>query len=163
MHYEDFTIQFNQQVLELDQNRQLDLAVTICKKLFFDYQMFSEKYQWGNPDILLDAITICEQGKHNKVDNSLVEQMIAYVDSITPDIDDFGDWDGSYALNACVAVCETLEFLIDTQPKHIYYVGICLTDTVDFKIQEEKEFSKVEIDKHPMMIEARGYLLDNSK
>jgi uncharacterized protein len=135
----------------------------VCKRLYFEYQNFSEINQWGNPDTLLDAIAFCEQAKLSKIDRNLVEAKLASIYAITPDMDDFGDVVSTYALNACVAVNETLQFLIDLQPKQIFNIGICLTDTVDFKIQGDDNLPEEEIDKHPMMIEARNFLVEHSK
>jgi hypothetical protein len=79
-------------------------------------------------------------------------------------MDDFGsDQLASYALNSCVAVYDALHFLLDNLPKHIYDIGICLTDTIDFKIQEQQNYTEQEIDKNPLMIEAREYLIEKSK
>ncbi|HMJ48731.1 MAG TPA: DUF416 family protein [Ferruginibacter sp.] len=155
MQYEDFISRFNAQVFKLEYDRQLELAISICKKLFFDYQIFTEKYQWGNSDTLLDAIAICEQTKLNPVDKILVEQFLVKVDAITPDMDDYGeDMLGSYVLNACCAVYETLQFLIDQDSKRIYSIGISFTDNVDFKIQENGDMTEQQIDQNPMMIDA---------
>jgi hypothetical protein len=76
-------------------------------------------------------------------------------------MDDFGDdYLGSYALNAAVAAYNAVQFVKDKDPEHIYDIGQCLTDTVDFKIQEIDETAEEEIDSHPLMIEARKYLLE---
>ncbi|MDB5276174.1 MAG: hypothetical protein JWR61_1129 [Ferruginibacter sp.] len=163
MNYRDFLYCYNQQVLSLHFEDQLDFAVTVCKKLFFDYEIFSKRYQFGNPDQLLDAILVCEKAKLNQVDKLILEQFIEAINSITPDMDDFGDEISSYALNACVAVYETLQFLVDHNPKHVHDVGICLSDTVDFKIQESGDLTEQQIDEHPMMIEARSFLVDQTK
>jgi len=163
MRYEEFLFRFNKQVFDLEYCRQLDLAISICKKLFFDYDEFTKKYQWGNSDILLDAIAICEQARLYPVNNSLVEQFLMKVDAITPDMDDYGDMLGSHALNACCAVYETLQFLLDQDSKRIYNIGISYTDNVDFKIQEHEEMTELQIDQNPLMIDARNYLINQSK
>jgi hypothetical protein len=81
--------------------------------------------------------------------------------AITPDTEDFGD--SSYALNSCVAVCETLDFLTDHKAEHIYAIGTCLIDTIDFKIQEDDDLTQEEIDKNSNMIAARQFLLEMSR
>lgn len=164
MNYEVFITKFNKQVFSLDYDRQLTLAIDVCKKLYFDYVDFSEKYQWGDKDVLLDAITLIEQSKNSDINQSLIDKTFSQLDTITPDMDDFGgDALGSYALNACVAIYNAIQFITDKQPKHIYDIGICLTDTIDFKVQEQQTFSEQGIDNEPMMIEARKYLIDKSK
>jgi uncharacterized protein len=164
MRYEEFITKFNKQVFLLDYDRQLNLAIDVCKKLYFDYVNFSEKYQWGDKDVLLDAITLVEQSRTDVVGDNIITKTLNQLDTITPDMDDFGsDELGSYALNACVAAYNSIQFIVDKKPNHIYDIGICLTDTIDFKVQEEKTLTEREIDNNPLMIEARKYLIDKSK
>jgi uncharacterized protein YjaG (DUF416 family) len=164
MKYEEFITKFSKQVFSINNNKRLTLAIEVCKKLYFDYAEFSDKYQWGDKDVLLDAIKILEQSKTQEVNDDLLEHTLKKIDLVTPDMDDFGSEElSSYALNSCVAVYSSLEFLVDKLPKHIYDVGICLTDTIDFKIQENKDLTEEEIDKNPLMVEARNYLVDRSK
>ena len=163
MKYDEFIARFNKQVFSISYNKQLRLAIEVCKKLYFDYIDFSEKYQWGDKNVLLDAIIIVEHSKTNMIKQNLIDKTLRQLDAITPDMDDFGsDELASYALNACVAVYNSVEFIADKQPKHIFDIGICLTDTIDFKIQEPQTLTEQEIDNEPLMIEARNYLIDKS-
>ena len=159
MNYTDFTRILHQQIALMPKKSQLELAIKICKDLFFDYQKFSETYNWGNPDFLLDGINICESAVNNKVDLSKAEQLRSKIDTVIPDTNDFGSELGSYALNASAAVYETLEFLTDNDTTHIINIATYYTDTIDFKVQENNEMSPEEIDYHPMMVNARQFLL----
>jgi uncharacterized protein YjaG (DUF416 family) len=161
MKYKEFTLKFKSQSANLAYDRQLSLAITICKKLFFDYQMFSEENQWGNPDVLLDAIKLAEIAASENCNVAEVNNFLAKISEITPDSEDFGN--ASYSINACGAIYETLEFLIDRNSDHIYNIGTYLTDTIDFKIQEDNELTEDEIDSHSMMTEARSYLIDSTR
>ena len=164
MKYEEFITKFNEQVFSLDYDRQLTLAIEVCKKLYFDYVDFSKKYQWGDKDLLLDAITLVEQSANRNIKQELIDKTLSQLNTITPDMDDFGsDELGSYALNACVAVYNSIQFIADEEPKHIYDIGICLTDTIDFKVQEQQTLTEQEIDNNPLMIETRKYLIEKSK
>jgi len=161
MKYEEFITKFNKLVFSLDYDKQLTLAIDVCKKLYFDYADFSEKYQWGDRDVLLDAITLVEQSRTHFVGQNIIDKTLNQLDTITPDMEDFGgDELGSYALNACVAVYNSILFIADKQPNHIYDIGICLTDTIDFRVQEEQTLTEQEIDDNPLMIETRKYLID---
>lgn len=144
-------------------NNRLEFAVLICKKLFFDYQAFFDRVHWGDPDILMDAIILCDHSQNNKTDIAEVEDMIVKVDSVTPATEDFSGWLASYAMNACVAASETLLFLADNNHDHIYTVATYYTDTVDFKIHEENELTYNGVNEHPLMIEARNFLLEKTK
>ncbi len=164
MKYKEFITKFNKQVFSLDYDKQLTLAIDVCKRLYFDYADFSEKYQWGDKDVLLDAITLVEQSRTHVVGQNIIDKTLNQLDTITPDMDDFGsDELGSYALNACVAVYNSIQFIADKQPNHIYDIGICLTDTIDFRVQEEQTLTEEEIDDNPLIIETRKYLIDKSK
>lgn len=161
MKYEDFDRTFKLQSTNLSWVKQLSLSISICKKLLIDYQIFSEKNDWGNPDLLLDAIDLAEKSLSQKPNATTVRSLLPKIDEITPDTEDFDD--ASYALNACSAVYETLEFIIDNDSTHIYNIGTYLTDTIDFKIQEDDNLEQDQIDKHPLMIETRKYLLESTR
>jgi uncharacterized protein YjaG (DUF416 family) len=163
MNYKEYVWLFKKQLETLSFQKQLDFAFTICKKLYFDYEKFVEVHQWGDAELLMDAIKLCEQGRAGLVDIQEIEKMLESVDSITPDMDDFGDEISSYGLNASAAVYESLQFLIDKDKAHIYNIGNYLTDTVDFRIQEERDLSEDEIAKHPLMLEAWNYVLTLSR
>jgi uncharacterized protein YjaG (DUF416 family) len=163
MLYRDFVSLFKQQVETLSFEEGLEFALAVCKRLYFDYENFVSSEQWGDKDLLIEAIRLCEQAKNNKIENARLEEMLSKVDVITPDTDDFGDYNGSYALNAAVSVYETLQFIMDKDLQHIYNVGTYLTDTVDFKIHEKESLADRKVDRHPMMIEARNFLLEQTK
>jgi uncharacterized protein YjaG (DUF416 family) len=159
MNYKDFSDTIQGQVSLMPVEQGLQLAVDICKKLFIDYQKFSETYKWGDPDFLLDGISGCEMALIRYPDVSFVKELIKKIESVTPDTEDFGSELGSYALNASASVCEALEYLLDNDNKHIMAISTCYTDTIYLTIQEERKLSEEEIDSHPVMISAREYLL----
>ena len=160
MKYQEFVETFRKDVNAMPYDRQLALAIDVCKKLYPDYASFSIKYDWGDRDVLMDAIKLVEHSAVRNIDQTEIERLLVQLDAITPDMDDFGhDWLGSYALNASVAVINALQFLLDRESRHIYDIGECLTDTIGFKIHEIDETSEEDTDNHPLMAEARNYLL----
>jgi uncharacterized protein YjaG (DUF416 family) len=163
MTYQEFTSTIQNQISLLSPKRQLELAIKICKELFFEYQNFSEFYKWGNPDLLLDGINLSEKALNDNMDLPKIKELIPKIDSVTPDMDDFGSELASYALNASASVYEALEFLIDGDTRHVVNICTYYTDTVDFKVQEEAELTEEQIDKHPLMIKARRFLLTETK
>jgi uncharacterized protein YjaG (DUF416 family) len=163
MNYKEYVLLFRKQLEALSYQKQFDLALAVCKKLYFDYEKFVEVHQWGDADLLMHAIKLCEQGKAGLIDRWEIEKMLPRLDAIIPDMDDFGDEIGSYGLNASAAVYETLQFLLDKDRTHIYNIGNYLTDTVDFRIQEGRSLREDEIEKHPVMLEAWNYILTLSR
>ena len=163
MNYRDYTTLLKSQTSSQAYQPLLEFAVLICKKLYFDYQKFTEVEKWGDANLLMDAIKICQQTLENTADTNEVKALIPQIDSITPDMDDFGSELGSYALNASAAVYETLEFITDQDKTHVYNIATYYTDTIDFKIQEDKELTQLEIENHPLMIEAWNFIIEQTK
>ena len=161
MTYHQFCRQFKLQTESLSYEKQIELAITICKKLFFDYQKFVEDNNWGDSDLVLDTIAFIDKSKSLKVAPTLLKEKINQILAVTPDTEDFGG--ASYALNCCVAVCESLDFLTDHKAERIYAIGTCLTDTIDFKIQEDDDLTEAEIDNNYEMIAARKFLIEMSR
>jgi uncharacterized protein YjaG (DUF416 family) len=163
MNHQEYTTLLKSNTFTLAYKPQLKFAVLICKKLYFDYQKFTEVYNWGDANLLMDAILICEQAIENAIDINQVKELLPKIESIAPDMDDFGSELGSYALNASASVYETLQFIADKDSKHIYSIATYYTDTIDFKIQEGKELTQLEIENNPLMIEAWNFVLEETK
>lgn len=136
---------------------QLELAILVCKRLFPDYKNFYTENSRGDPNVLKDTIQFCQNQDKETLNINIIDNLLLKIDDITPETEDFEN--ASYALNACTSVYETLEFIKDKNQNHIINIGSYLTDTVDFKIQDDKELTEQEIDNHPLMIEARNFLL----
>ncbi len=163
MNYKEYVSLFKKHLETLSYQKKVDLALIVCKELYPDYVKFVEVHQWGNADLLRDAIALCEQGQSGLVDEVAIEKMVPKVDAVVPDTDDFGDAIGSYGLNASAAVFETLQFLISKEDARIYDIGIYFTDTVDFKIQEKENVSESSLEDHPLMVEAWNFILTLSR
>jgi len=158
MTFTEFKDKIEKQIKGLSDNEGLKFALYICKRLLPDYETFHQKNKWGNPDILAKGLKYCEQIlKGDKADNDQIEEIKKSIEEVTPDTEDFGDWDGSYALNACTAIIESLEFISDHDIEHILKVSSYMTDTVDFKITEKfGDLSNDAIDAHPWMTSERN-------
>ena len=163
MNYKEFTDRLKRQVFGLPFGRQLDFALTICKRLYLDYQNFYNQEKWGDPELLMDAIKFCEQAKKESPDKTEIETWLSKVEAITPDTEDFGDEFGSCALNACVAVLHTLQFLLTKDASNVFYIGNALYETIDVRIQEDQNLSEEQIDQHPLMQETKHFLLEQTK
>ena len=164
MNYRGYIAILKNQTNSQSYEEQLLFALMICKKLYFQYLKFVDKYQWGDADLLLDAINFCEQSIKQSADSIKINELLPRIDSIIPDMDDFqSDFQASYALNASITVYETLEFIKDQNKNHIYNIATYYTDTINLKIQEEKTLTELEIENHPLMIEAWNFIIEHTK
>ena len=155
MKYHEFIDEFRKQVANISYERQLNLAISVCSKLFPDYESFCEINNFGNPQILQKAITLLKNSEF--ISENEIKKNISEIEQNTPDAEDYMDC--SYALNACISIIHSLHFILDKDPDRVFAVGTCLTDTIDFRIQENQDLTEEEIDKQPFMIEARDFLL----
>lgn len=161
MTYNGFTIQFRQHVHKLSYSNQFKLAIAVCKRLFPDYKDFVQQYNRGDPDVLLDAIDFCQRFFNNGGNPERLKEYAGNIFSNCPDSEDFEN--ASYAINACLAVYATLKFLEDRDTEYIYEAGTYLTDTADFKINDESgEITEMEKDAHPLMMGVRSFLLSGN-
>jgi uncharacterized protein YjaG (DUF416 family) len=158
MNYAEFSNAFRMQIIQMPFEKRLNFGILISKKLYPDYEIFSEEEKWGNPEIITEAIALCEKSRDTEIDLSEFELMMEKVGEVTPDMDDFGSMAGSCALNACVAIHETLEFLVTKEWKPIMYVGIAYYDTQEARLWDD-DFTDAELDQHPAIIETRKFLL----
>ena len=159
MTFKDFDRQFKEQSFKASINQKIMLAIAVSKKLFTDYKEFSIDNNFGNSDLLIDAINLAENYK--QADSQVSKNILPLIEAQCPHSDDFGS--ASYAINASGSIYETLEFLIDNDSTHIYNIGTYLINTIDSKIQDFEDLTEEEIDNHPLMIEVRTYLLDSTK
>lgn len=74
MNYRDFTNLIENRVPLLPKRSQLEVAIKICKKLFFEYQTFSETYHWGDPNLLIDGIKLCEKGLYGNIESTDINE-----------------------------------------------------------------------------------------
>jgi len=141
----------------------LRFALVICGALYPDYVKFHNVYHWGNPDLLQEAIELCRKAAAQVPNNIEITAMMEAVDAVTPDMDDFGSELGSYALNASAAVYETLQYIQNQNNVHVYDIGTYYTDTIDFRIQEERTLTDQEIEQHPVMQQAWKFVLEQCR
>ena len=131
-------------------------SIDICKRLIDDYVDFYNKYNWGNPDILKEAIKYCEETEFKQIDRGKIKNLIHKVEKVTPDTEDFENIEVSYALNSACAVLDLLEFIMKQEKIYVSNISSYVIDTIDFKIQEqESSLTNEELENHLKIVEER--------
>ena len=162
MTVSEFTPLLTRQLNGLTNEQAVGFALNICRRLLPEYIDFSHRNNWGDPEVIEEAIRFCTQNKtFQNVEIEKVKKLHKEVELVIPDMDDFGDFDSSYALNASCAVLELLEFLLDSDKVHILNISTYMTDTVDFKISEaEPNLRNDQLDHHEEINKELNYQLD---
>lgn len=156
----EFTALFKNKIDKSRSDVLVDFGLDICERLLPDYVSFSENRSWGNVGVLKDSINFCRKSKGITQSTSAIQNYIDKLNPNIPDLDEFGDFDGSYALNASAVVYELLEYLLDKDTSHIYNISTYMTDTIDFKLGEaDSNLSNEELENHADIIDERKYQL----
>jgi len=163
MNYDEFISTFKSQANNVQYDRGLGFALKISRLLFPEYTNFCLMYQWGDPKVLQDSIQLCERAKAGSIDMEDARKMAVKLDAVTPHMDNYSDLIGSYALNACVVVYSSLQYLLNRDNSNLYDIGIAYTDTVDFKVQGEEDLTEDEIAAHPDMQKAWNFIVEETK
>ncbi|MCX2491851.1 DUF416 family protein [Pedobacter sp. PF22-3] len=131
------------------------------RPLTTEYISFSKNHNWGDPDLLTACIEFCRVGKGTMVNHSDIKFYLDKLDPNIPDMDDFGDFDSSYALNASCAVYELLEYISDKDKSHIFNISTYMIDTIDFKLGEANaNLTNEELENYPDVVRERIFQLD---
>ena len=159
MEYSVFCEQLRDRIFGMSADGQLRLALEICKRLYPDYASFHYKHKWGSPEILLDSIRAFENALEGRMDIPFVGELRSRIDAVIPDTDDFGDHDGSYALNASATVAYTLQFVLDKSPESVLHAATLYYETANIRVNEAGVSDEQEIERNPLIEEARRFLL----
>lgn len=162
MTYKHFVQQLQEQTSAMPYEKGLEMAILLCRKLLPDYQAFSATHGFGDPGILEEALQCCESAQTGSANKKETLPLYERLFAVTPDMDDFGDYDGSYALNAAVAILHALDYIKEKDSKDIFAIGTLYSDTVDFKVQEMGIEDRGDIENHPLMQEAWRLVLQLS-
>lgn len=159
-----FYERLSDQLSLLPKNRSINFGINICERLLADYVDFYNEFHWGDPEILKKAIQYCKDSVSNASEEEKVNLLLAELEEVLPDTEEFTDPLGSYALNAGCAVFELLEYLIDPEIDHLLNISSAITDTIDFKLSEqETDLSDEELLNHPEMVKEWNNQLELSK
>jgi uncharacterized protein YjaG (DUF416 family) len=116
-------------------------AAACCERLLPNYAAFVQEAGWGDTQILRTAIDYIWDvvADAHPADDSEVRRLIESCDRIIPDTQDHDTISVSAALDAGSAVIETLQTLLDGNPRRIVDVASFCRDTVDMYIQDRDD------------------------
>ena len=154
MTYKGFIQQMQEQTSALSYQKSQAMAILLCRKLLPDYQAFSATYRWGDPRVLEEALQCCESAQARIRMKEEIDPVFEQLYAVTPDAEDFGDFNGSYGLNAATALLHGLRYVKEKDPTAIYAIGTLYTATTNVKLNEMGIEDEKEIENHPLMQEA---------
>ncbi|MDP4151298.1 MAG: DUF416 family protein [Bacteroidota bacterium] len=130
-------IQEINQLKDLDSTKQMTFAYLTCERLYPNYVNFSRQYNFGDPEILKDALDrIYRYLLYKEIDKEKLILLIKEVEENTPEPGDFDSILASSALDACTAIIESLNSLVNDQPPQLDNISVIATDTVSMYIHD---------------------------
>lgn len=93
MTYTDFIQQLPAQTSAVSYEKGLEMIIPLCRKLLSDYHTFYVRNQWGDPEVLEEAIRCLEAANAGVVNQQEIEPLSERLYAVIPYMEDFGDYD----------------------------------------------------------------------
>lgn len=112
--------EIREKLQKLSFSKQMTYFYTIAKKLFPHYQLFSEKENYGNPDVLIAIQKYFETFNLNvEIEQEQPTKYKNALEKIVHHTEDFGGtMQSSFALDVCSFYYEVLEYIDDKDSEH---------------------------------------------
>ena len=128
-------------VKNLSLKQQVLFAVLTCEKLLPNYIQFSNQEKWGSVEVLEEAIVMLYQYLQDiELNDAELDSIYEKIYDVSPHTEDFKGILTPFALDACSAIAESVEFLLSEDLSYLMNVVSIARDTVDMFVLESGEF-----------------------
>ena len=132
----------------------------LAENMLLCYEFFYHSENWGNPDVLKEAVDLLRRGVFSVSGDLKQDAMLSRkkLYDVAPDLDDFEGGSASYGLDSCVVIDEALSFIDEQSGINIERIVNAVFDTLDMYIQEKENLNnqdpdlKNKIDNDPFMV-----------
>ena len=112
--------------------KQLTFAYLTCTRLFPNYVFFSLKFNFGEPNILQEAISYLHSNIMNyNPSKQNIHFLLNKMDKNVPYPENFNSIIASSALDACTSIEYSLHFLLNEDFSLIESISTFATDSID--------------------------------
>lgn len=150
-------------IIKLNVKQQILFCALTCEKMLYIIIKYDEHERNKGREIFEDAIRHLYSLAMNILnDINEHEEIRENIDSFCPDLDESTNDYAPYALDACSAFLESLDFMIDNETEHVLNCATAATDVVDMYVQMASEVEpppmpqlEAFISSNPFMIKER--------
>jgi len=122
-------------------------GASCCERLLPNYKLFVDKEDWGDFSYLEDTLNeLWNYVSGKQIELNRIEILSKECYKLTPDSEDFGSVFVSYAIDAGVAIYETLLCCLDNEAQHLVDIASVSRDAVDLFIQERDHMNYSDFD-----------------
>ncbi|RYU93579.1 DUF416 family protein [Emticicia agri] len=137
---DEFLKSIEKKIVKLSFKQQILFGVLSCEKLLPNYRQFSSAVNWGNIEILEEAIVMIYQYLQDiELNEGELDSIYEKIIEITPNVENFEGDLAAYALDTCSAVADAVEFLLSEDQSYVLNIASIVRDTIDMFIQESEE------------------------
>ncbi|HYH14189.1 MAG TPA: DUF416 family protein [Flavisolibacter sp.] len=127
---------------DLDFTKQLTFAFLTCKRVYPNYVYFTEKFNFGDVNIISESIDLIYHSIFNpkRIDKQKIENILNSIYVNTPNTNDFTSFYATITMYSCGVVYESVNLLRKTDTDRILRaISTMITDAIDCFIQERDD------------------------
>lgn len=130
------------EVDKLSENGKMLFLWYIGKRLINDYALFSKEVDWGNIytlKVALEELWLISNSEQSSIyvsnNEQKIESLLEQIESITPDFDEFMDYNILTAFNVCSILFHSLKYCLDKKDDFLNIILDNLIESLKYKVE----------------------------
>ena len=112
-----------------------------CERLLPQYEAFCRAENWGSPAVYERGVELLYNSGLGEFHAPEAAALLEKLDFVTPGLQEFSSPLTSYALDACIALHEALQFLTDKQETHVSNCATATLDSVELFVEAYRQLN----------------------
>jgi uncharacterized protein YjaG (DUF416 family) len=129
------------QIYSLSDRQKSVFAGLICERLLPQYEAFCRAENWGSPAVYERGVELLYNSGLGEFHAAEATELLEKLDFVTPGLQEFDSHLTSYAVDACIALHEALQFLADKQETHISNCATATLDSVEMFVEAYRQLN----------------------
>ncbi|WP_400192130.1 DUF416 family protein [Hymenobacter sp. B81] len=126
-------------IYSLSDKQRAAFAGLICERLLPQYEAFAKTTGWGSPAVYERGVELLYNSSLGEFYRAEAATLLEKLELVTPGLQEFPSPATVYAVDACIALHEALQFLTDKQESHISHCATAAADSVEQFVQEYRQ------------------------
>ncbi|OON67439.1 DUF416 family protein [Hymenobacter sp. CRA2] len=131
-------------IYSLSDRQKAAFAGLVCERLLPQYEAFCRAVSWGSPAVYERGVELLYNSALGEFFAEEAAALLEKLDFVTPGLTDFSTPLTPYAVDACIALHEALQFLVDKQESHISHCATATVDSVEMFVEEYRQLPSLQ-------------------
>ncbi|RTQ50749.1 DUF416 family protein [Hymenobacter gummosus] len=128
-------------IYSLSDRQKAVFAGLVCERLLPQYEAFCRAVSWGSPAVYERGVELLYNSALGEFHAAEAAALLEKLELVTPGLQEFDSPLTSYAVDACIALHEALQFLTDKQETHISHCATATLDSVEAFVQHYRQLN----------------------